>query len=62
MLQAMIKPSKEASDLAKQYGVDMSVQAIQSKGLGGVLLDMKEKTNGNVEVMARMLGSTEALR
>lgn len=61
-LNAMIKPSSQAQELMKKYGIDMSVTAIKNKGLNAVLQEMQEKTWGNAEAMAILLGSTEALR
>lgn len=61
-LNAMIKPSSQAQELMKKYGIDMSVTAIKNKGFNAVLQEMQEKTWGNAEAMAILLGSTEALR
>lgn len=37
----MIKPSKQASDIAKELGIDFSTSAIKSKGWAGVLDEIK---------------------
>lgn len=43
-LNAMIKPSSQAQELMKKYGIDMSVTAIKNKGFNAVLQEMQEKT------------------
>jgi TP901 family phage tail tape measure protein len=58
----IIKPSKEAADLAKKLGIDFGATALESKGLAGVLADVKEATGGNVEQMASLFGSVRALK
>lgn len=60
-LSNVIKPSKEAGETAKELGIDFSVAAIQTKGWVGFLEDLSSKTGGNVETMAKLFGSVEAL-
>lgn len=57
----IIKPSKEAKETAKQLGIEFNATALQSKGLAGFMEDVKEKTGGNVETMAKLFGSVEAV-
>lgn len=57
----LIKPSKEASDLASQLGIDFSATALKSKGLSGVLEDVALATGGNVEQMAQLFPNVRAL-
>jgi TP901 family phage tail tape measure protein len=61
-LVGVIKPTKEASDLAKELGLEFSAAGLQAKGLGGFLADVVEKTGGNVEAMSKLFGSVEALK
>lgn len=61
ILTAVIQPTKEASDLAEQLGLKFDAQAVQAKGLAGFLEDVRAKTGGNVEKMAGLFGSVEAL-
>lgn len=56
-----IKPSKEAAKMAKKLGIDMSVNAIKTKGFGTVMEEIKEKTGGNTEVMGQLFGNVRAL-
>lgn len=60
-LSNVIKPSSEASKVAKQLGLDFSATALQSKGLGGFLQDVMDKTGGNVETLSLLFGSVEGL-
>lgn len=57
----LIKPSKEASDLAKQLGIDFSASALESKGFSGVLKEVEIATGGNVEQMAKLFPNVRAL-
>ena len=61
VMTSFIKPTKEAKDMANQLGIDLSVAAIQSKGFGGVMEDIKAKTGGNTEIMGKLFGNVEAL-
>ena len=44
-----------------KLGIQFDAQALQSRGLEGVLKDVYEATGGNVDQMAKLFGSTEAL-
>lgn len=59
---ALIKPSKQASDLAAELGIQFDAQAIKAKGLEGVLNEVAIATGGNEEQMGTLFGSVEALR
>ena len=58
---AVIKPSKEASDTAKSIGLEFNAAALKSKGYAKFMEDVKEKTGGNTEIMAKLFGGVEAL-
>lgn len=60
-LSNVIKPSAEAQKMAKSLGLEFNATALQSKGLSGFLEDVKNKTGGSQEKMAKLFGSTEAL-
>lgn len=60
-INALLKPSKEASDLAASLGIEFNATALASKGFSGVLTDVAEKTGGNTTQMAKLFGSVEAL-
>lgn len=57
----IIKPSAEASKVAQSLGLDFSTAALQSKGLAGFLGEVKTATGGNMDTMAQLFGSVEAL-
>lgn len=62
VLTALIKPSKEASDLATKLGIEFGAQAVKAKGLEVVLAEVATATGGSQEQMARLFGSTEAVK
>jgi TP901 family phage tail tape measure protein len=57
----ILKPSKEASDLAAALGLNFSASALQAQGLGAFLQDVAAKTKGSAEANAVLFGSVEAL-
>ena len=61
MLSNIIIPSKKAQDLAKELGLEFNVTALKTKGLGGFMADLADKTGGNIETLGKLFGSTEAL-
>ena len=60
-IQSLLKPSKEATDLAKELGIEFNAAALESKGFSGVLSDVADATGGNTELLAKLFGSVEAL-
>lgn len=60
-LSNIIKPSAEAAETAKSLGIDFSTAAIKSKGWTGFLAEIKQKTGGSSDTMAKLFGSVEAL-
>jgi TP901 family phage tail tape measure protein len=61
-ISSIIKPTSEAEKMASALGIEFNAAALQSKGLGGVLGDVQRVTGGNVEQMAKLFGSVEALK
>lgn len=57
----ILKPSADAGKTAKQLGMDFSAAHLQSVGWAKFLDEIKQKTGGNTETMAKLFGSTEAL-
>lgn len=62
VLTNLLKPSKEAEEVASDLGIAFGAQAVQSRGLETVLADVEKATGGNAETMAQLFGSAEALR
>lgn len=60
-LNAIVKPSSEAAELAKKLGLNFSVSAVQTKGWAGFLEELSEKTGNNISTLATLFGSTEAV-
>jgi TP901 family phage tail tape measure protein len=60
-LTSIIKPSSEASKLAKQIGLDYSSSALKAKGWAAFLEDIKVKTKGSQDQMAVLAGGVEGL-
>ncbi|WP_283428097.1 phage tail tape measure protein [Shimia sagamensis] len=61
VIASVVKPTKEASDVAKQLGLNFNSAALESQGLAGFLEKVIEKTGGSQEIMAQLFGSVEAL-
>ena len=61
-ISSIIAPSKTASDLAAKLGIDFNATALESKGLAGIMEQVRDKTGGSVEVMAKLFSSQEALK
>lgn len=61
ILAAVVKPTKQAADLAEELGIQFNTAALRSQGLAGWLEHVREKTGGNEEAMAQLFGRVEAL-
>jgi TP901 family phage tail tape measure protein len=61
MLQAVIKPSDDSAKMAKRLGMEFNLAALQTKGFAGFIADLRDKTKGNTEVMAKLMGGVEAI-
>jgi TP901 family phage tail tape measure protein len=61
-LVGVIKPTKQASDLAATLGIEFNAAGLKAQGLAGFLADVVEKTGGNVDSMSQLFGSVEALK
>lgn len=58
----LIKPTSDAAKVAKELGVEFNALAIKhAGGLIPYLQQVKDKVNGNTEVMGRLFGSVEGL-
>lgn len=57
----ILKPSKQASDLAESLGLNFNAAHLQSVGWAKFLDEVKEKTGGNAEMMAQLFGSVQGL-
>jgi TP901 family phage tail tape measure protein len=60
-ISAILKPTAEASELAARLGIGFSAQALQAKGLSGVLQEVSTATGGAAGLNLQLFSSTEAL-
>lgn len=61
ILASVAKPTKEASDMAKQLGLEFNTAALQSKGFQAFLEDVAKKTKGSIPALSQLFGGVEAL-
>lgn len=60
-ISAIIAPTAEAAETAKQLGIDFSQAHLASVGLPAFLQEVQTATGGNVETMAQLFGGVEGL-
>lgn len=61
VLVAIAKPTTDAAKSAKALGINFTSAGLQAQGFAGFMQEVIEKTGGNVEQMAKLFGSVEAL-
>jgi TP901 family phage tail tape measure protein len=61
VLSNIIKPSSQAIEKAEELGIEFNQQALEAQGLEGFLGGLMEATGGNIDEMAQLFGSVEAL-
>lgn len=61
VMMAVLKPSEEATEVAKDLGIQLGSMALRTKGLSGFLFELKEKTKGNADIMAKIVPNVRAL-
>lgn len=60
-LSNIIKPSSEATKVAEELGLEFNAAHLKSVGWAKFLDEVRDKTGGNTETMAKLFGSVEAL-
>lgn len=60
-LSSVLKPSKEATDLAESLGIEFNTAAIKAMGFAPWLADVAAKTGMSDEKLASLFGSVEGL-
>jgi TP901 family phage tail tape measure protein len=60
-LSNVIKPTKDATDEAARLGIEFSAAAIKTKGFGGFIDDVKNKTGGSIDSLSKLFGSVQGL-
>ena len=62
VLSAVIKPTSEAAEMAKELGIDFSAAGLKAKGFtGGFLAEIASVTEGDSEKLGKLFGSVEGL-
>lgn len=61
VIRALVRPTKEAADEAKRLGIGFDTNALQARGLSGVLQDVTRVTGGTSAGMAKLFTDAEAL-
>lgn len=62
MLNALIKPTQEATREAKRWGIEIGADALRTKGFTAILTEMHDKVGGNVNAINALLGNIRAMR
>jgi len=62
MMNSFLGPTEEARRVAREYGIEMDVAAIKSKGFAAVMKDIHDKVGGNVEAIKSLFGNIRAAR
>ncbi|MEW6613947.1 MAG: phage tail tape measure protein [Thermodesulfobacteriota bacterium] len=58
----IIRPQENAIEVARQYGIDLSLAGLQAKGFSGFLKELQDKVGGNTEALVKIIPNIEALR
>jgi len=62
IIQNVIDPTKEASDVAAQYGISLGIASLEAYGLYGFLEMVNKRLGSNEEALAKIFGNMRALR
>ena len=61
VLSAVIKPTSEAAEMAKELGIDFSAAGLKAKGFTAFLAEIASVTEGDSEKLGKLFGSVEGL-
>lgn len=61
IMATVIKPTKEAADVAKALGIEFNAAGLESKGMAAFLEEVIDKTGGSKTELGKLFGSIEAL-
>ena len=62
LMNSFLGPTAEAKRVAREFGIELSIQAIQSKGFAAVMEDIHNKVGGNAEAIKSLFGNIRAAR
>jgi TP901 family phage tail tape measure protein len=60
-LANVLKPTRQAAQVAERLGIDFSATALKTKGLAGFMADLIPKIKGNTDAMVNLFGSVEGV-
>src|SRR5690606_19849981 len=60
VIQSLIQPSEALADVYEQLGYESGLQALETRGLYGVMEDLREVTQGNAEAYLRLFPQIRA--
>jgi TP901 family phage tail tape measure protein len=60
-IENIIKPSSQATEMAKSLGIQFNAAALESLGFDGMMKLIYESTGGNIAQMGKLFGSVEGL-
>ena len=61
-LVTFLKPTKQAKELAKEYGIELTADALKSKGLAKAMGELAFAVQDNDEAIATIFGNIRAMR
>lgn len=61
ILTAIVKPSTQASEKAKELGLNFSMSALESKGFANILMDIVKAANKDSEAITQLFGNVRGL-
>lgn len=61
LAKALVQPSGESAKAFEELGISFSKADLSGRGLGSILQEVAQKTNGNQQAMALLLGGVENL-
>ena len=61
IVAAVVKPTKEAQEMAHELGIEFSAAGLEAMGFAGFLEHLREKTGGSSEKLSMLFGGVEAL-
>jgi TP901 family phage tail tape measure protein len=61
-LVSILKPTKEAEDLARSLGIEFNETGLRTQGFGGLLAQVAQATGGSTTQLTKLFGSVDALK
>ena len=61
-INAFLKPTESAQEAAAEFGIELSYQALQSKGFAQAMAEIKDAVGDNKDALSQMFGNIRAAR